>query len=86
MWPAICRKTCLTCHPQNLHNEGFGLFSTHHVQVVVNPKYKFDKERPIVYSAVQTGPGAGKKAGQCSNVACHFQKAPYWSLDYTKGH
>jgi hypothetical protein len=78
---------CLTCHPQGTtHNEGFGAFSTHHVQVVVDPKFKFDSRRPIVYNAIQTGPGAGKNTGQCSNVKCHFQKAPYWSLDYTKGH
>jgi hypothetical protein len=77
---------CVTCHPSNSHNESaFGSFSTHHVQVVVDTKFKFDKNRPIVYNGVRSG--ASKTSGTCSNVECHFQKSPIWSTQtYTKGH
>jgi predicted CxxxxCH...CXXCH cytochrome family protein len=77
---------CVTCHPSTSHNESaFGSFSTHHVQVVVDTKFKFDKNRPIVYNGVRTG--ASKTTGTCSNVECHFQKSPFWSTQtYTKGH
>jgi hypothetical protein len=76
---------CLTCHPQNLHNEGFGLFSTHQVQVVVDVKFKFDKNRPIVYNGRRLG--GTKTSGTCSNVDCHFQKSPIWSSQtYTQRH
>ena len=78
---------CLTCHPQGTtHNEGFGAFSTHHVQVVVDVKFKFDKNRPIVYNGVRSV-GSTKTSGTCTNVECHFQKSPLWSTQtYTKGH
>jgi predicted CxxxxCH...CXXCH cytochrome family protein len=78
---------CAACHAttSSKHNEGFGSWSTHHVQVEVDPQFKFDKNRPIVYNAVQSG--GSKKSGTCSNVACHFQKSPIWSTQtYTKGH
>ena len=82
-------SACLTCHPDPLtsgaHNQAGGAFLTSNVQVVVNPKYKFDKNRPIVYNAKQSG--TGKTSGNCTNVACHFQKSPTWSTQtYTQGH
>jgi len=78
---------CVTCHPSNQHNQGAGTYLTANVQVVVDTQFKFDKNRPIVYNAVQSGPGANKKSGTCANVACHFQKSPIWSTEtYTKGH
>ena len=74
---------CLTCHPSTSHNQGAGVFKTENVQISVNPKYKFDKNRPIVY-AKSAGP---KSTGNCTNVACHFQKTPLWSSEpYTQGH
>ncbi len=76
---------CLVCHPSISHNEGFGSFSTHQVQVVVDAKFKFDKNRPIVYNAKQSG--IGKTSGTCTNVECHFQKSPIWSSQpYTQAH
>jgi predicted CxxxxCH...CXXCH cytochrome family protein len=82
-------SACVTCHPSTSHNQaavsGFGGFSTQFVQVVVDPKFKFDKNRPIVYNAKQSG--TGKTTGTCANVACHFQKSPNWSSEaYTQGH
>ncbi|MDA8414230.1 MAG: CxxxxCH/CxxCH domain-containing protein [Desulfobacteraceae bacterium] len=75
---------CLTCHPSSLHNQGFGQFSTHNVQVVVDPKFKFDKNHQIVYSGKQTGT---KTTGTCTNVSCHFQPTPPWSNEaYTQRH
>jgi predicted CxxxxCH...CXXCH cytochrome family protein len=79
---------CTTCHygvnTGNTHNL-YGNFSTHHVQVVIDPKFRFDKNRPIVYNGVRLG--ASKTTGKCSNVECHFQKTPNWSAEtYTKGH
>ncbi len=80
---------CLACHPSNLHNQAnasFGGFSTSLVQVVVDPKYKFDKNRAIVYNAKQSGPGL-KTTGTCANVECHYQKSPVWSSEaYTQRH
>ena len=79
---------CATCHPSNLHNQAaasFGGMSTQFVQVVVNPKFKFDRNRPIVYSGKQSG--TGKTSGTCSNVSCHMQKSPVWSSEaYTQRH
>jgi len=77
---------CLTCHPKGItHNQGNSTFLTANVQVVVDTQYKFDKNRPIVYNAKQTG--TGKTSGNCTNVACHFQKSPVWSSQpYTQGH
>jgi predicted CxxxxCH...CXXCH cytochrome family protein len=78
---------CATCHPSTAltHNEGFGQFSTHNVQVVIQAKFKFDKSRPIVYNAKQSG--TGKTSGTCSNVECHFRKSPIWSSEtYTQRH
>jgi hypothetical protein len=76
---------CLTCHPSSSHNLNGGVFLTANVQVVVDAKFKFDKNRPIVYNATQSG--TAKKSGTCANVACHFQKSPIWSAEtYTKGH
>ena len=80
---------CLACHPSTLHNQAnasFGGFSTSLVQVVVDPKYKFDKNRAIVYNAKQSGPGL-KTTGTCANVECHYQKSPVWSSEaYTQRH
>jgi predicted CxxxxCH...CXXCH cytochrome family protein len=80
---------CLTCHPSGAtHNQAsasFGGFSTQFVQVVVDPKFKFDKNRPIVYTAKQSG--TGKTTGTCNNVECHLQKSPVWSSEtYTQRH
>jgi len=76
---------CLTCHPQGTHNQAAGSFLTANVQVVVDPQFKFDKNRPIVYNAKQSG--TGKTSGTCANVSCHFQKSPIWSSQpYTQGH
>jgi predicted CxxxxCH...CXXCH cytochrome family protein len=77
---------CAACHygvnSGTTHNL-YGNFSTHHVQVVIDPKFKFDRSRPIVYNGVRTG--ASKTSGTCSNVACHFQKTPLWASEtYTK--
>jgi len=68
---------CLACHPSSSHNEGFSSFSTHHVQVVVDTKFKFDKNRAIVYTSQKSADVANR--GKCSNVECHFQKSPKWS-------
>jgi hypothetical protein len=77
---------CLTCHPQGAtHAQGGNTFLTANVQVVVDPQFKFDKNRPIVYNAKQSG--TGKTSGTCANVSCHFQKSPLWSTQtYTQGH
>jgi predicted CxxxxCH...CXXCH cytochrome family protein len=77
---------CITCHPSSLHNQGGPAgFLTANVQVVVDTQFKFDKNRPIVYNAKQTG--TGKTSGTCANVSCHFQKSPLWSSEaYTQGH
>jgi hypothetical protein len=79
---------CLTCHPQGAptHNQGGSSgFFTNNVQVVVDTQFKFDKNRPIVYNAKQSG--TGKTSGTCANVSCHFQKSPIWSTQtYTQGH
>jgi hypothetical protein len=77
--------SCVTCHPADHHNEGFSHFSTQYVQVEVDPKFKFDKTRSIIYNG-QRASGT-KTTGTCSNVSCHFQKSPNWSAEaYTQGH
>lgn len=74
---------CLTCHPSTSHNQGSSVFYTGNVQISVNPEYKFDKNRPIVYAKSN----GAKSTGSCTNVACHFQKTPLWSTEaYTQGH
>jgi predicted CxxxxCH...CXXCH cytochrome family protein len=79
-------SACATCHygiNSNTTHNLYGNFSTHNVQVVIDPKFKFDKNRPIVYNGVRSG--ASKTAGTCTNVECHFQKSPIWSSEtYTK--
>jgi predicted CxxxxCH...CXXCH cytochrome family protein len=79
---------CVTCHPSNQHNQAnatFGGFSTTFVQVVVDAKFKFDKNRPIVYNGKRSG--TSKTSGTCSNVECHMQKSPVWSSEpYTQRH
>jgi predicted CxxxxCH...CXXCH cytochrome family protein len=72
-------RSCATCHAGAAHNEGFGAFSTHHVQVVIDTQYKFDKNRPIVYNGKRSG--TGRTSGTCSNVSCHFVKTPLWSTE-----
>jgi predicted CxxxxCH...CXXCH cytochrome family protein len=78
---------CTTCHYGVNHNQ-YGNFSTHHVQVVIDPNFKFDKNRPIVYNGVRDVANPNKKSGTCSNVSCHFQKTPIWATEtYTRiGH
>jgi predicted CxxxxCH...CXXCH cytochrome family protein len=81
---------CATCHygvnSSTTHNL-YGNFSTHNVQVVIDPKFKFDKNRPIVYNGKRAG-STGKSSGSCTNVECHFQKTPLWASEtYTRfGH
>jgi len=80
---------CATCHPSAntavTHNQGGGVFQTANVQVVIDPQFRFDKTRPIVYNAKQSG--TLKNSGTCANVSCHFQKSPIWSTEtYTKTH
>jgi predicted CxxxxCH...CXXCH cytochrome family protein len=83
--PSASENGCVTCHPNDKHNQGGSTFLTANVQVVVDPQFKFDKNRPIVYNAKQSG--TGKTSGTCANVACHFQKSPLWSSQtYTQGH
>jgi predicted CxxxxCH...CXXCH cytochrome family protein len=78
---------CVTCHPGPgvTHNQGGGVFKTANVQVVIDPQFRFDKSRPIVYNGNRTGTGTNRTAGTCANVSCHFQKSPIWSTEtYTK--
>ena len=79
---------CLNCHPEGItHNQSaaaFGGMSTKFVQVVVDPKFKFDKNRPIVYNGNRVS--GTKTSGTCANVECHFQKSPVWSTTYGQGH
>ena len=83
---------CKNCHGDTfaagLHNTAqatFGAFSTKFVQVVVDPKFKFDKNRPIVYNGNRVS--GTKTSGTCANVECHFQKSPKWEQGtYGQGH
>jgi hypothetical protein len=79
-WNNVNGVGCTTCHygvnTGNTHNL-YGNFSTHHVQVVIDPNFKFDSRRPITYTSQKAAVTATK--GTCTNVACHFQKSPRWS-------
>jgi hypothetical protein len=48
------------------------------VTVVVNPAYKFNATKQIVYSSARLV-YPGNKTGSCFNVECHFQASPKWS-------
>lgn len=60
---------CTNCHFDfnNSHNNGGGSVNQNFVNVVVDPKYKFNNASTIVY-----------KANSCSNVSCHFRPSPNW--------
>ena len=64
--------SCVTCHNTvtTVHNVGGTPVKAQFVNVVVDTKYKFNKDLPISYSSL---------TGTCSNVSCHFQATPKWS-------
>ncbi len=61
---------CTNCHNDfnNSHNQGSTPVKKSFVNVVVNPKFKFNNATSITYNA-----------NSCSNVSCHFKPSPNWT-------
>jgi len=69
---------CSNCHNQNDHAMSPIAFNpSSNIKVSLNPKLKFDSTRVIKYTSNKLD-GAAHVPGNCSNVACHFQKTPQW--------
>lgn len=60
---------CSNCHIDTSHATGGSPAKKEFVNVVVDPKYKFNNATSIVYSNVNN---------TCSNVSCHFKPSPNW--------
>jgi predicted CxxxxCH...CXXCH cytochrome family protein len=63
------KDSCTNCHYDfdNSHNKGGSPIDKNFVNVVVNPKFKFNNATSIVYNN-----------SNCSNVSCHFRPSPNW--------
>lgn len=64
--PASGFAGCANCHNSSNHTMSMPL-NPAQVNVVVDPKYKFNNATSIVYNA-----------NTCSNVSCHFKPSPNW--------
>lgn len=62
-------SSCLNCHNDfnNTHNNGSTPVKQNFVNVVVDPKFKFNNASSIKYIG-----------NSCSNVSCHFKPSPNW--------
>jgi cytochrome c553 len=58
---------CNSCHYNTTHATGGTPAKKAFVNVIVNPKYKFNNATSITYNA-----------NSCSNVSCHFKPTPNW--------
>lgn len=58
---------CTNCHYNTNHNQG-GTVQRANVNVIVDPKFKFNNTTSITYNA-----------SNCSNVSCHFKPTPNWT-------
>lgn len=58
---------CNNCHNSSSHATGGTPAKQQFVNVVVDPKFKFNNATSIVYSS-----------NSCSNVSCHFKPSPNW--------
>jgi hypothetical protein len=67
------------CHLGATHAQGLSNVIPGNVQVIVDPKYKFDSQLPITYTGKQTG--SPLNTGTCFNVSCHFKAPPRWSTE-----
>jgi len=69
---------CSNCHSVSDHAMSPLAFNpSSNIKVTINPKYKFSVSRTPKYTSNKLD-GAAHVSGDCSNVACHFQKAPKW--------
>jgi predicted CxxxxCH...CXXCH cytochrome family protein len=69
---------CSNCHNQNDHvmTPLVWLPSTN-IKVTIDPRNRFSEPRTPKYTSNKLD-GAAHVSGNCSNVACHFQKSPKW--------
>ena len=58
---------CSSCHYNTSHATGGTTVNKINVNVIVDPKYKFNNATSITYNA-----------NSCSNVSCHFKPTPNW--------
>lgn len=58
---------CTNCHNNASHMTGGTVVNQVNVNVMVDPKFKFNNATSIVYNA-----------NTCSNVSCHFKPSPNW--------
>lgn len=58
---------CSKCHPDTSHATGGGTVVKTNVNILVDPKYKFNNATSITYTG-----------NTCSNVSCHFKPSPNW--------
>ena len=69
---------CTKCHNQNDHATNPLEFKpSTNIKVSIDQKYRFSVNRPAKYTSNRLD-GALHVSGNCSSVACHFQKSPKW--------
>ena len=78
---------CVTCHNSGSANhKTITPIKTNiaNVTVVIDPKYKFNITKQLNYSGAKLV-YPGNKTGSCTNVECHFQASPKWTLATSAG-
>ncbi len=65
--PSEAWTNCNQCHYNTSHATGGTPVKKSFVNVIVDPKYKFNNATSITYTA-----------NTCSNVSCHFKPTPNW--------
>ena len=76
---------CTPCHNSgSVAHRALTPINTHiaNVTVTLDPKLKFNATKQMSYSGARLV-YPGNRTGQCSNVECHFQASPKWSLTAT---
>ncbi len=76
--PSQAWANCTNCHNQNDHAMSPLAFNpSSNIKVNIDHEYKFSVDRPAKYTSNGLD-GALHVSGNCSNIACHFQKTPKW--------
>jgi len=69
---------CSNCHNQNDHAMSPLAFKpSSNIKVRIDSRVRFSADRTPKYTSNKLD-GALHVSGNCSNVACHFQKTPKW--------
>jgi hypothetical protein len=67
---------CTPCHNELDHNMG-AVLQPSNIKVGIGSRVRFSENRVPKYTSNNLD-GALHVSGNCSNIACHFQKTPKW--------